>query len=151
MVGALRCWACNKYILGVLNSDPHRSKHDMWDYVASYPISLPDDSVSEHVPDAIREDFKEALRCRPVALKASVIMCRRALQVSCHTEGALGNNLFEQIDDLATKQRITGTLRDMAHNIRLLGNKGAHQVTPTSTTPSHLTMLTMPSILCVTI
>ena len=31
-----------------------------------------------------------------------------------------------QIADLADKQRITGTLKEMAHRIRLLGKKGAH-------------------------
>jgi hypothetical protein len=41
-------------------------------------------------------------------------------------EKAEGNDLFNQIDDLAAKQRITGTLQRMAHRIRLLGKRGAH-------------------------
>jgi hypothetical protein len=53
-------------------------------------------------------------------------MCRRSLQVSCDKEKAKGNDLFKQIDDLASNQRITAPLKEMAHRIRLLGKRGAH-------------------------
>src|SRR5262249_25705483 len=58
--------------------------------------------------------------------KATVLMCRRSLQVSCDREKATGKDLFTQIDDLAQKQLITEPLKKMAHRIRLLGKKGAH-------------------------
>jgi hypothetical protein len=79
------------------------------------------------VPIEIAPYFKEALRCRWIdAYGATVLMCRRALQVSCDREKAAGKDLFTQIDDLASKQIINPTLRAMAHNIRLLGKRGAH-------------------------
>jgi hypothetical protein len=41
-------------------------------------------------------------------------------------EKASGKNLFAQIDDLASKQRITEPLKKMAHRIRLVGKQAAH-------------------------
>jgi len=123
MVCGLRCEACHKYILGIIATDAFAK----WTYEAHYPLDSPDDSVSDLVPDAIKEDFQEALRCIWIkSFKATVLMCRRALQVSCDLEKAEGNDLFKQIDDLASKQRITAPLKKMAHRIRLLGKKGAH-------------------------
>ena len=79
------------------------------------------------IPADIASDFREAIRCHWVkAFKATVLMCRKSLQVSCDKENAEGNDLFKQIDDLAHKGRITESLKKMAHRIRLLGNRGAH-------------------------
>jgi hypothetical protein len=105
-------------------------------------MGSPDDSLDEVIPLEIRTPFKEALRCRWVSsYQATVLMCRRSLQVSCDkellereekepTEQERKRNsrkdLYDQIDELAAKQRITEPLRRMAHQIRLLGKKGAH-------------------------
>jgi hypothetical protein len=48
------------------------------------------------------------------------------LQASCKDFAAEGKNLINQIDDLASKGKITIALRDMAHDVRKLGNEGAH-------------------------
>jgi hypothetical protein len=61
-----------------------------------------------------------------MAFQATVLLCRRSLQISCDREKAVGKDLFKQIDDLAAKQHITEPLRKMAHRIRLLGKQGAH-------------------------
>jgi len=122
MIGIAQSIACNSYILAMVRSfgrDALYEKH--------YPLGTPNDNVSEHIPESIAEDFREALRCRFVnALCATVVMCRRALQVSCNREKAEGKSLKQQIDNLAAKQLITEPLKQMAHRIRLLGNEGAH-------------------------
>jgi hypothetical protein len=90
-------------------------------------MGKPDDSIAVEIPKEIGVGLKEALRCRWIdAFQATVLMCRRALQVSCDMEKAEGKDLYSQIDDLAKKGRITETLRQMAQRIRLLGNKGSH-------------------------
>jgi hypothetical protein len=137
-VAAMQCQACLKFILAIVwrTNGPYQ-------YDAHYPIGKPDDSVDEVVPVEIRTAFQEALRCRWVkAYQATVLTCRRALQVSCDrellepqadqviTEQDKKQNsrkdLYTQIDELATKQRITAILKTMAHRIRLLGKRGAH-------------------------
>ena len=53
-------------------------------------------------------------------------MCRRAIQASSKDFEAAGDKLIHQIDDLAKKGKITEPLKDMAHQIRKIGNDGAH-------------------------
>ena len=123
LIGACRCDACFEFILAILEGN----HFDGYLCIKHHPVGNPNDSVSEEVPSEVSEDFKEALRCICVkSFKATVLMCRRALQVSCDREGAEGKDLYTQIADLASKQRITQPLKDMAHRIRLLGKKGAH-------------------------
>jgi hypothetical protein len=99
-----------------------------YNYEAHYPLGKPNDSVDLTVPEKIAEDFREALRCQWIrAFKATVAMCRRAIQASALEKGASRNKkLDKQIDQLATKGTITEALRQMAHQVRLTGNVGAH-------------------------
>ena len=122
MIGVCKCQACGKYILGII-----KQLQMNWFYLEHYPVDTPGDDVAGEIPEEIAGEFKEALRCRWIkSFKATVLMCRRALQVSCDREEAEGKDLFTQIDYLAQQQKITKPLRDMAHRIRLSGKKGAH-------------------------
>lgn len=125
----MQCQGCGKYILGFITwkGNPGQIPSIDLTYEDHYPMGVPDDTVSEDVPEGVASGFSEAIRCRSVsAFSATVLMCRRCLQVSCDMEKATGKDLFKQVDDLASKQRITDTLRQMAHRIRLLGKQGAH-------------------------
>ena len=125
VVAIMQCQSCSKFILGCASQAPGPGQ---WEYRWHYPLGTPDDSLSSHIPTEVAADFKEAIRCHGVkAICATVLMCRRSLQVSCDREKAAGKDLFTQIDDLASKGTITDALRKMAHRIRLLGNKGAHR------------------------
>lgn len=96
-------------------------------FLECFPRENPENTADKSVPENVRADFIEALRCRGIrAYKAAVVMCRRALQSSCQDLKANGKNLISQIDDLASKGSITKPLQDMAHQIRKLGNAGAH-------------------------
>lgn len=96
-------------------------------YKESFPLEDAESSVDKQIPKGVRDDFVEAVKCKSVnSYKATVVMCRRALQASCHQFGAEGSKLIEQIDDLAKKGKITDALKGTAHDIRKLGNDGAH-------------------------
>jgi hypothetical protein len=83
--------------------------------------------VGPEIPQSVADDFREALRCLWVeAYKATVTMCRRAIQTACLDLHAVGRDLFHQIDDLAAKSKITAPLQQMAHAVRLQGKKAAH-------------------------
>lgn len=100
-----------------------------FDYILHYPIGTPNDAVAEEIPDPIKTDFKEALRCLFVdAYNATAEMCRRAVEASCVHLGAPKNQkwLEDKIDWLETQRKITPFLRDVAHKIRLGGNRAAH-------------------------
>ncbi|HEV2287414.1 MAG TPA: DUF4145 domain-containing protein [Candidatus Acidoferrales bacterium] len=124
MVHPAQCQNCKSFILLVgrrnLATGPYLLE-------AFYPLGKPNDSVDEAVPSSIREDFAEALRCRWIkAYKATVTMCRRAIQSSVLHVGASDKKLVEQIDELAMKGKLTASLKDYAREVRLTGNDGAH-------------------------
>lgn len=120
----VQCQNCRAVIYVVGKRDPRTNRYE---YKESFPLDDAESLVDKQIPKGVREDFVEALKGKSVsAYKATVVMCRRALQASCQQFGAEGTKLIEQIDDLAAKGRITGALRQMAHDIRKLGNDGAH-------------------------
>ena len=123
-VGGLQCQACMDCILGIFAQDPYSFK-----YVKHLPFGLPNDKVAEEIPEHIREDFKEALRCLHVdAYNATAEMCRRAVEASCIDLGVplKIKVLGDMIDHLEVERKITPHMRDVAHKIRLGGNRGAH-------------------------
>jgi uncharacterized protein DUF4145 len=126
-IGA-QCEACKSFVLVLGTRAANTGGQQPWNLKAVYPLGRPNDSVDASVPDAIAVDFKEALRCRWVdAYKATVTMCRRAIQASCLAQGASKRKkLTAQIDQLASKGLITTPLKDFAHEVRLEGNDGAH-------------------------
>ena len=81
VVSAMQCQGCLEYILGIILYNRTMGRLDGLEH---YPLGKPNDSISEDVPEAIRSDFSEALRCRFVdAYNATVKMCHRALESSC--------------------------------------------------------------------
>jgi hypothetical protein len=126
---AAQCEACKQFVLVVGNkySPPHTAQNAPWGLLGVYPLGKPNDLVATEVPKLIASDFSEALRCEWVkAYKAAVVMCRRALQASCVELKAKDAKLQDQIDELASRGVITTSLREMAHEVRLTGNDGAH-------------------------
>lgn len=120
----LQCQNCQGVIFAVASRNPQMA---ILDFKENYPVENPEESVDKNIPTGVRDDYVEALRCRSVtAHKACVVMCRRSLQSSCRNFKASGKQLIDQIDDLAGNGRITAALKDMAHDIRKLGNAGAH-------------------------
>ena len=122
---ATQCQSCSNYVLLISRRiSPQTMEHVI---EAFYPVGEANDSVPDAVPEAIAKDFGEALRCfHSQSYKATVTMCRRALQASCKDLQAKGDTLILQIDHLAKSGKITEPLKDMAHQIRKIGNVGAH-------------------------
>lgn len=122
----MRCQACLRFILAIVT---HAANSLEYKYREHYPMGSPDDVVAEEIPDGIRQDFQEALRCLWVdAYNATAEMCRRAVEASCIERGAPRTERFldDKIDWLKDQQKITPFLAEVAHKIRLGGNRGAH-------------------------
>jgi hypothetical protein len=125
LAAVMQCQGCRKFILAIVT---HVQNHNEYGYEEHYPLGSPNDSVSEDIPLDIRSDFREAMRCRWVdAYNATTEMCRRAIETSCIQLGAKPTDSIEaQIDWVHSQGKITTPLKDMAHKIRLGGNRGAH-------------------------
>jgi len=119
-----QCESCKTFVLIIGVKAGHGSPASL---SALYPLGNPKDQVDANVPKDIADDFREALRSRwGENYKATVVMCRRALQSSAIDLKAKDGSLVLQIEDLFKKGKITEPLKDFAHGIRLTGNEGAH-------------------------
>lgn len=107
------------------------------DYIEErYPIpSFRASAMHEAIPEGIREDYAEGVRCMYAeSYNAVVGMCRRVVEaLACDKLGAKakdakGNTrkLQELIDLLHADGLITKDLKDSAHELRHFGNYGAH-------------------------
>ena len=81
------------------------------------------------VPARVRERLTQALRVKRIEPDFYAVGIRKMLETVCNEEGATGSDLFEMLDDLAAKDRIPRLLADVAHELRKLGNLGAHDET----------------------
>jgi hypothetical protein len=57
---------------------------------------------------------------------AAGLMARSAVQLVARVHGATGKNLKEEIDDLADKGLILPSMKEFAHEVRVLANEGTH-------------------------
>jgi hypothetical protein len=123
-----QCEVCKNFVVVVGFRNANTLPAQPYNLQAVYPLGKPDDNVEPGIPQPIAEDFQEALRCRWVkAFKATVVMCRRAIQASCLEKKANPKlKLIGQIDEIAKAGLITEPLRQFAHEVRLEGNDGAH-------------------------
>jgi len=127
-----RCRPCKKLLLKtfVFNQNRYTNKTDLkvggWD--EKFPVAL-DTELSQadfqYIPEEVLTDYKEALKCKSIgANRASCAMFRRALQSALIELGASDNDdLIKQIDSLTS---LPSDIRDWSHQIRILGNWGAH-------------------------
>jgi hypothetical protein len=133
----LECQTCTRFILGIA-TQPQGNNQNHLVYEIHYPLGEPDETVAEEIPEHIKEDFKEALRCLWVnAYNATAEMCRRAMEATCLNLGAPHDKVLEKMIDWLEAQRIiTPYLKDAAHKVRLGGNRGAHPPTTPTAGPS---------------
>ena len=78
------------------------------------------------VPEQIRNAYKSAKKIIHISPGGFCVLARRALEAICDERGAKGMDLHKKLDDLSTKNIIPPTLLKMSHQIRSLGNVGAH-------------------------
>lgn len=122
-----RCQRCNSPILATKEFDMgHQDWGAPW---RVYPISgrtLDFDSV----PHAITEIFYEAQRCylQARAYNACAILCRKALEAVCAELGHAVGPLAGRLASLSGDGLIDQTLAEWARELRLSGNRAAHDL-----------------------
>lgn len=97
-----------------------------------YPIG-PDIDPPPHtvsgknpIPLSVRHAFRQAWPLRHTAPAAFANQIRRTLEFICEDQQAQGKNLYQQLEDLASKGVFPGGLADIATLVRMLGNIGSH-------------------------
>jgi hypothetical protein len=86
----------------------------------------------EHWPKDIGQYWMEAQRSlEGKNWNAAAVMARSAVQLALRYRNAVGNNLKQEIDDLAAKGLLPPVMKEWSHEVRELGNDSAHP-TPAS-------------------
>ncbi len=83
------------------------------------------------LPQNVRLIYKETNKALSNDLSIlSGIGIRAIVEAVCKEKKTTGKNLQERIDDLVKKQLLTPVSAEILHNLRVLGNKAAHEVKP---------------------
>lgn len=99
--------------------------------MAIYPKDLPE-GVDNRINTQVASNLEESLKClADSCFRAAVVMARRSIQLICIDKGAPNatpaeKRLIKQIDWLFSQGLITSDLKDVAHEVRSIGNDGAH-------------------------
>ncbi|MFJ9057185.1 DUF4145 domain-containing protein [Streptomyces sp. NPDC102409] len=128
MLELVRCGKCTRPYLVV--EEDYGEGWDgepgvLWPY-QQRPLSL-------HVPEDLRRTHEEGRRCFSAkAYTATAVMVRRTLEAVCVDQGMVDNKrgrprpLFEMLEEMRDQGKIDGRLFEWAHELRSLGNQGAH-------------------------
>jgi len=85
------------------------------------------------IPKSVRCIYKETNTALMADLPVLTgIGIRAIVETVCKEKEAEGNNLLKKIDSLVNKKLLTPAGAEILHNLRVLGNKSAHEVKPHS-------------------
>lgn len=123
----LECGNCAGYVLVIWSaSESTYGMEGLHNYeVLPWPIKL--DKYPEHWPEPVGRYWLQAKRnIQNENWDAAAVMARSALQVALRDNNAKGNNLKQEIDELAEKSILPPIMQDWANHVRELGNHSAH-------------------------
>jgi Domain of unknown function (DUF4145) len=88
----------------------------------------PREHENQALPARVRARLGDAARVRSATPSAYAVAVRRVVEAICNHEGAEGRDLYNKLDDLASKGRLPQEFADMGHQIREFGKLGAHDL-----------------------
>ncbi len=123
----LKCGHCGNYMFAFWSADAMgiggRGMHDF----KLLPWHRSTTDHPKHWPSDVGNYWVEARRSiEGKNWTAAALMARSAVQLVARAHGATGNNLKEEIDDLAAKGLILPSMKEFAHEVRVLANEGTH-------------------------
>lgn len=122
----LKCGNCSGYVMTLWSASEYGFGNALHDYhVLPWPLKF--ENHPDHWPDTVGRYWLQAKRSLAGEnWDAAVMMARSALQASLRDQGASGENLKKDIDELAAQGILSPIMRDWSHQVRQLGNKSAH-------------------------
>jgi len=123
----LKCGHCGNYMFAFwsANSDGYGA-HAVHAYKV-LPWYQSTTGYPKHWPSDVGQYWLEARRSiEGKNWTAAALMARSAVQLVARSHGAAGKNLKEEIDELVAKGLILPSMKDFAHEVRVLANEGTH-------------------------
>ena len=106
---------------------PLLTEDDLWGVTRIYPPY--DQRVNPNLPLPLQNSYEEALACfKSKAYTATAIMCRKTLEGICTEHGVKGHNLVSALKEMKDKGFIENRLFEWADELRISGNKAAHDI-----------------------
>jgi len=100
--------------------------HSLYDYTAM-PWPIGKAKASENWPPDVQRFWTQAHESLGIKnWDVSAVMARSAVQVTMRDKGAVGKDLYTEIEDLAAKGDLPPLMREWSHEVRVLGNDSAH-------------------------
>jgi hypothetical protein len=129
-----QCRNCMAYVHVFWSASEH-SVGGLYDYmVLPWPIGKA--KPSENWPDDVQRFWTQAHdSLRGENWDAAAVMARSAVQVTMRDKGAVGKDLYSEIEDLAAKGDLSPLMKEWSHEVRVLGNDSAHPKTNAPPTP----------------
>ncbi len=122
----LKCVNCAGYVQVVWSASERFSRQGLHDFrVLPWPLHVPD--PPEYWPPEVKRCWQQAHRSlQNESWDAAAVMARTALQAALRDTGAEGNNLKEEIKNLASTGVLPPLMREWSDEVRLLGNDATH-------------------------
>ena len=122
----LKCGNCGNYSMALWSASRMGGMGGMHDFkVLPWPLQTV--SFPEHWPEDVGRYWMQARRSlEGKNWDAASVMARSAIQLAVRSQKAVGKNLKEEIDDLASKGLLPPVMKQWSHTVRVLGNDSAH-------------------------
>ncbi len=118
-----KCTTCQEISL-LRSREYDRNPRDISEATVIYPT---DYIGTASLPPAIRESIEEAQKVRRISPVAFSLLLRRALELVCIDRGAThGENLKDQIQNLAINSNLPPSITYAAESLKILRTLGAH-------------------------
>lgn len=124
-----KCSQCSSPILVRQEMDFDEAIQDLnWGIAQKlYPGNL--FHINPVIPDKLQKGLIECSKCyKAAAYSATVIRCRKTLEGFCVLKGVKEKNLSLSLQKLKNSGAINGRLYEWANELRLAGNKAAHDI-----------------------
>ena len=121
-----QCLNCMAYVHVFWSATEHSIGHSLYDFmVMPWPIGKA--KPSENWPPDVQRFWGQAHESLGIEnWDAAAVMARSAVQVTMRDKGAVGKDLYSEIEDLAAKGNLPPLVKEWSHEVRVLGNDSAH-------------------------
>lgn len=133
----LTFWQCSNCGKGACGESPWHAIEGRFDfekftdfYPRFEPVEAPK-GTPEDVANAFMTAKKNLKSGQHGDYEAACIMARRSVELAVKGAGGEGHSLKAKIDDLEARRIISPALREWAHEVRDIGNDGAHEAAVT--------------------
>jgi hypothetical protein len=121
-----QCGNCMAYVQVFWSAAENAVGHPMYDYrVVPWPLGKA--QPSKNWPPNVQRFWTQAHESLAIEnWDAAAVMARSAVQVTMRHKGAVGKDLYAEIENLATNGDLPPLMKEWSHEVRVLGNDSAH-------------------------